>query len=169
MIEIILGSCLAVSIVAIIIMATKKTPFGKLVETNTELINTNTQLKSEIENLKSQLSHSEKRRKNLLSLNKGERALIPGYSLTFGRGTKDEIDFKAYVECDVIEVTDKKIKVVPYRVITDNNEVNADQSKLQGIIDFLKDKWVDISDVQPILDTQVRREDKLEELNDVLN
>lgn len=169
MIEIVLGSCLAVSIVAIIIMATRKTPFGQLVEANAELIKTNTQLKSEIENLKSQLSHSEKRRKNLLSINKGERALIPGYSLTFGRGTKDEIDFKAYVECDVIEVTDKKIKVVPYRVITDSNEVNADQSKLQGIVDFLKDKWIDISDVQPILDTQVRREDKLEELNDVLN
>lgn len=169
MIEIVLGSCLAVSIVAIIIMATRKTPFGQLVEANAELIKTNTQLKSEIENLKSQLSHSEKRRKNLLSINKGERALIPGYSLTFGRGTKDEINFKAYVECDVIEVTDKKIKVVPYRVITDSNEVNADQSKLQGIVDFLKDKWIDISDVQPILDTQVRREDKLEELNDVLN
>lgn len=169
MIEIVLGSCLAVSIVAIIIMATRKTPFGKLVEANADLIKTNTQLKSEIENLKSQLSHSEKRRKNLLSINKGERALIPGYSLTFGRGTKDEINFKAYVECDVIEVTDKKIKVVPYRVITDSNEVNADQSKLQGIVDFLKDKWIDISDVQPILDTQVRREDKLEELNDVLN
>ena len=59
--------------------------------------------------------------------------------------------------------------MVPYRVITDSNEVNADQSKLQGIVDFLKDKWIDISDVQPILDTQVRREDKLEELNDVLN
>ena len=58
---------------------------------------------------------------------------------------------------------------MPYRVITDSNEVNADQSKLQGIVDFLKDKWIDISDVQPILDTQVRREDKLEELNDVLN
>ncbi len=169
MIEIVLGSCLAVSIVAIIIMATRKTPFSKLVEANVDLINTNTQLKSEIESVKSQLLHSEKRRKNLLSLNKGERALIPGYSLTFGRGTKDEIDFKAYVECDVIEVTDKKIKVVPYRVITDSNEVNADQSKLQGIIDFLKDKWIDISDVQPILDTQVRREDKLEELADVLN
>lgn len=169
MIEIVLGSCLAVSIVAIIIMATRKTPFGQLVEANADLIKTNTQLKSEIENLKSQLSHSEKRRKNLLSINKGERALIPGYSLTFGRGTKDEINFKAYVECDVIEVTDKKIKVVPYRVITDSNEVNADQSKLQGIVDFLKDKWIDISDVQPILDTQVRREDKLEELADVLN
>lgn len=169
MIEIVLGSCLSVSIVAIIIMATRKTPFSKLVEANADLINTNTQLKSEIENLKSQLTHSEKRRKNLLSLNKGERALIPGYSLTFGRGTKDEIDFKAYVECDVIEVTDKKIKVVPYRAITDSNEVNADQSRLQGILDFLKDKWIDISDVQPILDTQVRREDKLEELADVLN
>ena len=84
MIEIVLGSCLAVSIVAIIIMATRKTPFGKLVEANADLIKTNTQLKSEIENLKSQLSHSEKRRKNLLSINKGERALIPGYSLTFG-------------------------------------------------------------------------------------
>ena len=169
MIEIILGSCLAVSIVAIIIMATRKTPFGQLVEANAELIKTNTQLKSEIENLKSQLSHSEKRRKNLLSINKGERALINGFSLTFGRGSKNEIDFKAYVECDVIEVTDKKIKVSPYSAITDNNEINSDQSKLQGILDFVKDKWIDISDVQPILDTQVRREDKLEELNDVLN
>lgn len=161
MIEIVLGSCLIVSIVTIIIMATKKTPITQVLELNNNL-------RLEIESLKSKLESSEKRRKNLLSINKGERALIPSYPLTYGGGTKDEKSFKASYEVDVIEVTDKKIKVVPYRVITDDNDINANQQKIQGIIDFLKDKWIDISEAQPILDTQVRREDKLEELVDVL-
>lgn len=61
--------------------------------------------------------------------------------------------------------TSVELKVFPYRAITDTNEINKDQSKLQKVIDFFKDKWVDISDTQPILDKQVRREDKLEELD----
>lgn len=160
MIEIILCVSLVSSLVANIILATKKTPILQVIEENKSLRN-------QIDKLQSQLDHSEKRRKNLLSVNKGERLLLTS-SLTFGRGTKDEINFTTNVECDVIEVTDKKVKVSPYRAITDSNDINSDQSRLKGIIDFYDQKWVDISDTQPILDTQVRREDKLEELADVL-
>lgn len=139
MIEVILGFCLAISITAIIIIVTKKTTFTQLYKINIELIKTNTQLKLEIEDLKSQLMHSEKRRKKLLSINKGDKVLISEYPLTLCRGTKDEINFKACIECNVIEVTDKKVKVFPYRAIADTNEINKDQSKLQKVIDFFKD------------------------------
>jgi FtsZ-binding cell division protein ZapB len=169
MIEIVLGSCLVVSIITIVVMTTKKTPIDDVLESNNKLKSEIEDFKSKNEDLKSKLEHSEKRRKNLLSINKGERALIPGYSLTYGGGTKDEVSFKSDYEVDVIEVTDKKIKVSPYRVITDNNDINSNQQRLQGLIDFLNNKWVDISSAQPIIDTQVRREDKLEELSDIIN
>ena len=161
MIEIVLCISLVSSVVANIILATKKAPIHEVLEENKSL-------KEQISKLLGQLEHSEKRRKNLLSVNKGERLLLIN-PLTFGRGTKDEVDFKAFVECDVIEVTDKKVKVSPYKAITDNNDINADQGRLKGILDFYDQKWIDISETQPILDTQVRREDKLEELADVLN
>jgi hypothetical protein len=169
MIEIVLGSCLVVSIIAIVVIATKKNPIDDILESNNKLKSEVENLKLKLEDIKSKLEHSEKRRKNILSINKGERALIHSYPLTFAGGTKDEVSFNADYEVDVIEVTDKKIKVSPYRVITDSNDINSNQQRLQGIIDFLDNKWVDISSAQPIIDTQVRREDKLEELADVLN
>lgn len=168
MIEVILGSCLGISIIASIILSSRKTPVDGLLSRINELSDENSKLKLEIESIQRRLDTSNQRRKNLLSINKGERALIPNYSLTQGRGTKSEKSFEAFYECDVIEVTDKKIKVVPYSVVTDCNEINSDQSALQSVMDFLKNKWVDISQAQPILDTQVRREDKLEELTEIL-
>lgn len=134
-----------------------------------DLLAENESLRKKILDVENRLNSSEKRRKNLLSINKGERALIPNYPLSYEQGTKDEISFKATYEVDVLDVTNSMIKVSPYSVITDNNGFNRNQQKLQEISNFLKDKWVDISSCQPILDTQVRREDKLEELEDIFN
>ena len=61
MIEIVLGSCLVVSIITIVVMATKKTPIGDVFESN-KLKSEVEDLKLKLEDMKSKLEHSEKRR-----------------------------------------------------------------------------------------------------------
>jgi len=143
---------IAISIISVIVFSLKSKIFEE-----------NIKLKDEISSLKNDVLRKESRIKNILGINKGQNALLT-QELVFRHGSINEIKFVAYYEVEILEVTDYKVKVIANNVITDKNSINNNQSDISGLIGFVENKWFPRSDIEPILDKQTIREDKLSRL-----
>lgn len=129
-----------------------------------DLISSIDLLIDENKRLKINLEKSESRVKNLLKLNIGDRALLPNMSLVNCQGTPDEICYIATYEVEIIELTDKKAKVNSIKVTTNSNKMNSDPSKINGVMNFMKNYWVDIEKLEPMIKKNNIRDDKIDEL-----
>lgn len=98
----------------------------------------------------------------LVELEPGDNAIIYNYQL---EKTSDDtkVSFEVTYEVEVLEVTKDKVKVSA-KNFTSVDKIGRDPKNHQGIVNLLQDKWIDKKDIELVMDTQKRRNIKLNEL-----
>jgi hypothetical protein len=109
-------------------------------------------------------SNKEKEKLNkLVELEPGDNAIIPNYQLEKTNSDNTKVSFEVTYEVEVLEVTKDKVKVSA-KNFTSVDKIGRDPKNHQGIVNLLQDKWVDKKDIELVMDTQKRRNIKLNEL-----
>ncbi len=124
----------------------------------------NEELRASNEELKVQVIKSKSDKELLVSIDPGDRAIIPSYSLVYGKGAKDEHHFEVTYEVEVVEVTLDKVKVKATGFTTNDSVTNNDPSRKAGVINYMQDKWIKRKDIELVVDNTMRRDAKLQEL-----
>jgi len=169
-IEIILLSLLITSVFMNVILFIHtnrfKKIFGKLfieIDKLQKLLSSSTSnldsLLKENKNLWNQLESLKKTKTNLLTVNQGDKVICK-QSLS---KKKDNHTFEVLFECNVIEATEKKLKINAFDFTSSDDWANKEK---QSVINYFQDKWVDRSECDIIMDQQHIRDTKL---NDLLN
>ena len=127
---------------------------------NHRLYTVNSSLKSENDKLKSEVEKSKKDKKELVSIDPGDRAIIPNYGMM---QTDTKETFEVTYEVEIIEVSIDKVKVKAID-FTSNDKFGRDPKHKNAIIDFMKDKWISKKDIELIVDDSMRRDVKLQEI-----
>ena len=99
---------------------------------------------------------------DLRSITPRSRGILENYGLTYKSEKKN---FRVNYEVEVVEVAVDKLKVIAYDFTSDDSVAN-DPSNRNGIIDFMKNRWVDKSEFKIIFDDAMRRQDKIDLLLD---
>ena len=113
-------------------------------------------LNSEIDKLKSEVKKVEE----VTLIEPGDKALLPDYGLTC---KTDNESFIVDYEVEVLEVSTDQVKVKALG-FTSHDSFAIDPQNTQSIINFLQSTWIPKSDIQLIVDDQMRREKKLNQL-----
>ena len=119
-------------------------------------------LQSENEELKLKAEESETKTKEIISIDPGDKAIIPNYGLTH---TDTKESFKVTYEVVITEVSLDKVKVEA-QDFTSTDSFARDPKHKKAILDFMKGKWIDKKDIELVVDDSMRREAKL---NQILN
>jgi len=95
--------------------------------------------------------------------------ILPGDKVTFEQGLiwQKNISFSVFYEADVVEVSNKMVKVKAYNFTTDGNlpdEIVKDKNHKQKIISFMQDKWVERGEVSQMIGKQFIRDKKINEV-----
>jgi hypothetical protein len=120
----------------------------------------NSELKSENDKLKSEVDKSKKDKEELVSIDPGDRAILPDYGL---QHTDTKESFHVTYEVEIVEVSVDKVKVKAID-FTSNDKLAKDPKHKSAIIDFMKDKWIAKKDIELIVDDSMRRDAKLQEI-----
>lgn len=120
---------------------------------NCLLINKNNKLKVELD--KTKYDNEE-----ILSIDIGDRAIIPDYGLVY---TEDNKSFKVTYEVEILEISVDKVKVNAID-FTPNDKVGRDPKKRSGIIQFMQNKWVPKKEIELVVDESMKRDAKLRKL-----
>jgi hypothetical protein len=120
----------------------------------------NSELKSENDKLKSEVDKSKKDKEELVSIDPGDRAILPDYGL---QHTDTKESFHVTYEVEIVEVSVDKVKVKAID-FTSNDKFAKDPKHKSAIIDFMKDKWIAKKDIELIVDDSMRRDAKLQEI-----
>lgn len=128
----------------------------KLLSSSTSNLDT---LLKENKNLWNQVETLKKSKTTLLTVNKGDKVICK-QSLS---RKKDNHSFEVLFECNVIESTEKKLKLSAFDFKSDDGWANKEK---QSVISYFQDKWVERSECDIIMDQQHLRDSKL---NDLLN
>ena len=93
----------------------------------------------------------------------GDKVIYPDYGLCYNPKTDKEESFKVTYELEVLDTSKDKVKV---RAVdfTSTDAIARDPKQKQGIIDFMKDKWVSKKEIQLIVDDSIKRDIKLRKL-----
>lgn len=134
----------------------------RLVSKNNELTKEKDDMKNDVDNKVKQLERQIQFQEQLISIEPGDKAIIPEYGLS---STKTGVEFKVTYEVEVIEVSTKKVKVNAIN-FTSQDSFAQDPKNKQPIINFLQETWIDRSQIQLIVDDQMRRERKLNQILD---
>jgi ribosomal protein L23 len=117
--------------------------------------------------LEKEKEKSDSVKKDLIKIDTGHRVIYPEYGLELTSKDADGKDvkesFKVTYELEVLEVAQNRVKVKAID-FTSVDRIGRDSANKAGIIQFMKDKWVDKNQVQLIVDNSVRRNHKLEQL-----
>ena len=132
----------------------------KLSSSNSSLLIDNNLLRNEVEDLKNQLSKTKKDKEEITSIDPGDKAIIPNYGLKY---TSTNESFEVTYEVEIVEVSMDKVKVRAVN-FTSNDKAGKDPSNRQGILDFMKDKWISKRDIDLVVDESMRRDVKLKEI-----
>lgn len=133
-------------------------------------------LLQEIQNLRSKISESEKAKNDfdhakksldhiksdLTSIKVGDKAIYPDFPLVW---TKDKEKFTVTYEVEIVEVSDKKVKIKGIDYTTDNKRAQDPTAKA-GVLDHISDKWFNKSEIELIVDDRKLRDIKLSEILD---
>ena len=120
----------------------------------------NVDLQKKMTGLKLEVKKTKKAQEDLVSIDTGDRALLPEYGLT----TIDTNEnFHVTYEIEITEVSMDKVKVnaVDY---TSNDKFAKDPNNRSSIINFLQNKWVSKKKIELIVDDQMRRDRKLQQI-----
>jgi len=123
----------------------------------------NEELKKELFDIKAKNNEMEKFNEELMLIEPGDKVIYPDYGLCYNPKTDKEKNFKVTYELEVLDTSKDKVKV---RAIdfTSTDAVARDPKNKQGIIDFMKDKWVNKKEIQLIVDESIKRDIKLRKL-----
>lgn len=135
---------------------------GKLYSKSTDLQNEISKMKSEVEWSKKEVERANKAQEELVSIDPGDKAIIPNYGL---QHTETKEDFQVTYEVEIIEVSTEKVKVKAINY-TSTDSFAKDPKHKQAIINFLQDKWVNRKDIELIVDDSMRRDRKLKQILD---
>lgn len=113
-------------------------------------------LNSKISELKSEVKKVEE----VTNIEVGDKALIPDFGLTC---KTDNESFTVDYEVEILEVSTDQVKVKALSYTSLDNFAKDPQNR-QSIINFLQATWVSKRDIQLIVDDQMRREKKLNQL-----
>ena len=117
-------------------------------------------LQKENDNLKLIADKTLKDAEELVSIEPGDKAILPDYGLQHA-DTKQS--FEVTYEVEVIEVSMDKVKVKAIN-FTSENRFAKDPKNKSAIINFLQDKWVKKDDIELIIDDSMRRDRKLQQI-----
>lgn len=123
----------------------------------------NESLKKELNEIKVKNNEMEKFNDELMLIEPGDRVIYPDYGLCYNPKTDEEESFKVTYELEVLEVSQNKVKVKALD-FTSTDSIARDQTKKQGIINFMQDKWVSKKDIQLVVDDSIKRDIKLRKL-----
>jgi hypothetical protein len=131
---------------------------------NYRLFNINLDLINEKNELTKAKTKAESVKNDLIAIEPGDRVIYPDYRLVYGQGSKDEHTFSGTYELEIIEVSEKQLKVKAIGFTTDDRKTSSDQQRMSGVIQYMQNKWVDRKNVQLIVDDAHKRNAKLKEL-----
>ena len=125
-----------------------------------KLYSKNTNLQKELSNMKLEVEKAKKSQEELVSIDPGDRAILPDYGLK--QVDKNE-SFHVTYEIEITEVSIDKVKVnaVDY---TSNDKFARDPNNRSSIINFLQNKWISKKEIELIVDDQMRRDRKLQQI-----
>jgi hypothetical protein len=116
-------------------------------------------LLKENKNLWNQVESLKKTKINLLTVNQGDKVICK-QSLS---KKKDNHTFEVLFECNVIEATEKRLKLNAFDFTSSDDWANKNK---QLVIDYFQENWIERSECDIIMDQQHIRDTKL---NDLLN
>ena len=96
----------------------------------------------------------------LVSIDPGDRAILPDYGL---KQVDTNESFEVTYEVEIVEVSMDKVKVKAVG-FTSNDRFAKDPKNKSSIINFLQDKWVKKKDIELIVDDSMRRDRKLQQI-----
>ena len=120
----------------------------------------NVDLQKKMTGLKLEVKKTKKAQEDLVSIDPGDRALLPEYGL---KTLDTNESFHVTYEIEITEVSIDKVKVnaVDY---TSNDKFAKDPNNRSSIINFLQNKWVSKKEIELIVDDQMRRDRKLQQI-----
>lgn len=123
------------------------------------LFNKNSNLQKDILEMKLALEKATKEQEELVSIDVGDKAIIPNYGLTY----KDEDSFHVTYEVEVLEVSEDKVKVrsIDY---TTTDKIARDSKLKPSILAFIDGKWIEKRTIELIVDEQMRRDRKIKQI-----
>jgi hypothetical protein len=91
------------------------------------------------------------------------KVIYPDYGLCYNPKTDKEESFKVTYELEVLDTSTDKVKV---RAIdfTSTDVIGRNTKNKAGIIEFMKDKWVNKKEIQLVVDDSIKRDIKLRKL-----
>lgn len=118
------------------------------------------QLKDEVSSLKGEIEKTKNQTDELVSIDVGDRAIIPDYGLMH---TDTKEPFYVTYEVEIVEVSIDKVKV---KVInfTSNDKFGKDPKHKNAIMNYMIDKWIPKKEIELIVDDSMRRDKKLNQL-----
>lgn len=125
-----------------------------------KLYSKNINLQKELSNMKLQVDKTMKDAEELVSIDPGDRAILPDYGL---QHTDTKESFSVTYEVEVLEVSMDKVKVKAID-FTSSDKFGKDPKNKSSIINFLQDKWVKKDDIELIIDDSMRRDRKLQKI-----
>jgi hypothetical protein len=120
----------------------------------------NVKLQVEMANMKLAVDKVNKAQEELISIDTGDRAILPDYGLEH---TETKENFHVTYEVEVLEVSMDRVKVKAIN-FTSNDKFAKDSKNKSAIINFLQDKWVNKKDIELIIDDSMRRDRKLQQI-----
>jgi hypothetical protein len=124
------------------------------------LYSKNVGLQKEIVNMKLTVDKVSQAQEELVSIDPGDRAILPDYGLSH---TETKEDFHVTYEVEILEVSVDKVKVKALDY-TSTDKFAKDPKNKSAIINFLQDKWVKKKDIELIIDDSMRRDRKLQQI-----
>ena len=117
---------------------------------------------------KEQEKEKEKKiKENIFVIESGDKGIIPNYGLSYPdeKNPNKPINFHVTYEVTIVEVSIDKVKVRATGY-TSTDKIALEPGNKQGIINFLKDKWVNKTSLELIVDDSKRRQDKINKILD---
>ena len=120
----------------------------------------NVDLQKKMTGLKLEVKKTKKAQEDLVSIDPGDRALLPEYGL---KTLDTNESFHVTYEIEITEVSIDKVKVnaIDY---TSNDKFAKDPNNRSSIINFLQNKWISKKEIELIVDDQMRRDRKLQQI-----
>ena len=125
-----------------------------------KLYSKNINLQKELSKMKLQVDKTMKDAEELVSIDPGDRAILPDYGL---QHTDTKESFSVTYEVEVLEVSMDKVKVKAID-FTSTDKFAKDPKMRPSIINFLQDKWVSKDSIELIVDDSMRRDRKLQKI-----
>ena len=125
-----------------------------------KLYSKNVSLQKEMANVKLEVEKTKKAQEDLVSIDTGDRAILPEYGL---KTVDTNENFHVTYEVEITEVSMDKVKVKAID-FTSNDKFAKDPKNKSSIINFLQNKWVSKKEIELIVDDQMRRDRKLQQI-----